>query len=51
MIRAMEAAREMGILTVGLLGGAGEPALAQCDHVLLVPDTARDLPSWAKARA
>ena len=29
----------MGIVTVGLLGGAGEPALGQCDHVLLVPDS------------
>ena len=34
-----EAAREMGIVTVGLLGGAGEPARGLCDHVLLVPDT------------
>ena len=33
-----EAAREMGIVTVGLLGGAGEPALGLCDHALLVPD-------------
>jgi D-sedoheptulose 7-phosphate isomerase len=29
----------MGIATVGLLGGAGEPALSQCDIALLVPDT------------
>jgi D-sedoheptulose 7-phosphate isomerase len=28
----------MGIATVGLLGGAGEPARSLCDHVLLVPD-------------
>jgi D-sedoheptulose 7-phosphate isomerase len=39
VIRALEAAREMGIVTVGLLGGAGEPALAHCDLTLLVPDT------------
>jgi D-sedoheptulose 7-phosphate isomerase len=39
VIRALEAAREMGIVTVGLLGGAGEPALSQCDLALLVPDT------------
>jgi D-sedoheptulose 7-phosphate isomerase len=39
VIRALAAAREMGIVTVGLLGGAGEPALSQCDHALLVPDT------------
>src|ERR1700710_1855628 len=39
IIRALEAAQEMGIVTVGLLGGAGEPALAQCDLALLVPDS------------
>lgn len=38
VVRALQAAREMGIVTVGLLGGAGEPAMALCDHVLLVPD-------------
>ncbi len=38
VIKALAAAREMGIVTVGLLGGTGEPALAQCDHALLVPD-------------
>jgi D-sedoheptulose 7-phosphate isomerase len=38
VVRALVAAREMGIVTVGVLGGAGEPALAQCDHVLMVPD-------------
>jgi D-sedoheptulose 7-phosphate isomerase len=40
VVRALAAAREMGIVTVGVLGGAGEPALSQCDHVLLVPDDA-----------
>jgi D-sedoheptulose 7-phosphate isomerase len=39
VIRALGAAREMGIVTVGLLGGAGEPALKQCDLALLVPDS------------
>jgi D-sedoheptulose 7-phosphate isomerase len=39
VLRALAAAREMGIVTVGLLGGAGEPALSLCDHALLVPDT------------
>jgi len=39
ILKAMEAAREMGIVTVGLLGGTGEPALSLCDHALLVPDT------------
>jgi D-sedoheptulose 7-phosphate isomerase len=39
VLRALEAAREMGIVTVGLLGGTGMPAAASCDHILLVPDT------------
>ncbi len=39
VLRALAAAREMGIVTVGLLGGTGLPAAADCDHVLLVPDT------------
>ena len=38
VVKALQAAREMGIVTVGLLGGAGEPARALCDHMLLVPD-------------
>jgi len=39
VVRALVAAREMGIVTVGMLGGAGEPALGHCDHALLVPDS------------
>lgn len=39
VIKALAAAREMGIVTVGMLGGAGEPALGLCDLALLVPDT------------
>ena len=39
VILALEAAREMGIVTVGMLGGDGQPAIGHCDHVLLVPDT------------
>jgi D-sedoheptulose 7-phosphate isomerase len=39
VVRALTAAREMGIVTVGFLGGTGEPAIGLCDHVLLVPDT------------
>lgn len=39
VVRALSAAREMGIVTVGLLGGAGDPALSLCDHPLLVPDS------------
>lgn len=38
VVRALQAAREMAIVTVGLLGGAGEPACGLCDHRLLVPD-------------
>jgi len=38
VVRALRAAREMGIVTVGLLSGAGEPAGGLCDHALLVPD-------------
>ncbi|HEX2939634.1 MAG TPA: SIS domain-containing protein [Rhodopila sp.] len=38
VIKALGAAREMGIVTVGLLGGKGEPALSLCDLALLVPD-------------
>lgn len=38
VVRALEAAREMGVVTVGLLGGAGEPCRSLCEHVLLVPD-------------
>jgi D-sedoheptulose 7-phosphate isomerase len=39
VVRALRAAREMGITTIGLLGGAGEPAQGHCDHVLMVPDS------------
>ena len=39
VILALKAAREMGIVTVGFLGGAGEPAISCCDLALLVPDT------------
>lgn len=38
VVRALTAAREMGIVTVGLLGASGQPAMGLCDHVLLVPD-------------
>lgn len=39
VVRALAAAREMRIVTVGLLGGAGEPAIKLCDHALVVPDS------------
>src|ERR1700709_2707318 len=38
ILKALEAAREMGIVTVGMLGGSGEPALTLCDLALVVPD-------------
>jgi D-sedoheptulose 7-phosphate isomerase len=38
VVRALQAGREMGIVTVGLLGGDGEPASGWCDIALLVPD-------------
>jgi len=38
VVNALRAAREMGITTVGLLGGDGGPALPLCDFLLLVPD-------------
>lgn len=38
VLHALQAAREMGIVTVGFLGGDGGPALPLCDFVLLVPD-------------
>lgn len=38
VVRALAAAREMGIVTIGLLGGSGQPAADHCDVVLLVPD-------------
>lgn len=37
VVRALETARGMGIVTVGLLGSDGGPARALCDHPLIVP--------------
>jgi D-sedoheptulose 7-phosphate isomerase len=37
VLRALETARAMGIVTIGLLGGDGGPARALCDHPLIVP--------------
>lgn len=39
VVRALETARGMGVVTVGLLGGDGGPAKALCDHPLIVPST------------
>jgi len=38
VVNALRAGREMGITTVGLLGGDGGQALAVCDFCLVVPD-------------
>jgi D-sedoheptulose 7-phosphate isomerase len=38
VVNALRAAREMGITTVGFLGGDGGQCLAFCDHALIVPD-------------
>src|ERR1043166_3483379 len=37
VIRALQAARKKGMVTVGLLGGDGGPALTECDVALVVP--------------
>ncbi len=38
VIGALKAARDMGVVTVGLLGGDGGAALALCDRAVVVPD-------------
>ncbi len=37
VVRALRAARLGGLRTIGLLGGNGQPALAECDVALVVP--------------
>jgi D-sedoheptulose 7-phosphate isomerase len=39
VVRALRAARGKQMLTVGLLGGEGEPALSECDLAVLVPSS------------
>jgi D-sedoheptulose 7-phosphate isomerase len=39
VIKAMQAARQIGMKTLGLLGGTGGAALAECDLALVVPST------------
>lgn len=39
VVRALRAAREKQMVTVGLLGGDGQPALSECDLALLVPSS------------
>jgi D-sedoheptulose 7-phosphate isomerase len=43
VVGALDAARDLGLVTVALVGGAGSPMEALCDHVLRVegPSTAR----------
>jgi len=38
IVLALKAARAMGVRTVGMLGGDGGAALAECDAAVLVPD-------------
>jgi D-sedoheptulose 7-phosphate isomerase len=38
VIKALKAARGIGIKTIGFLGGDGGAALAECDDALVVPD-------------
>jgi D-sedoheptulose 7-phosphate isomerase len=37
ILRALEAARTQGLVTVGMTGNRGGPMPALCDHVLAVP--------------
>ncbi len=37
LLRAAEAARAMGVLTIGLLGREGGPLLQRCDDAVIVP--------------
>ena len=37
VVRALRAARNMGLVTLGLLGGDGGPARSECDIALVVP--------------
>jgi D-sedoheptulose 7-phosphate isomerase len=39
IVKALQAARRHGMAALGLLGGDGGPALAECDLALVVPST------------
>lgn len=39
IVRALAAARERGLVTIGLLGGDGGPARTHCDYALVVPSS------------
>ncbi len=43
VLRALQAAREKGVVTVGLTGGDGGEMLDRCDHLLLVPSSSTPL--------
>ena len=38
VLRAFDAAQEIGVTTIGLLGGDGGKAKDRCDHAIIVPD-------------
>ena len=42
VIRALDAARKKGIVTLGFLGGDGGPMLECCDIAIVVPSKATD---------
>jgi D-sedoheptulose 7-phosphate isomerase len=39
VVRALRAARETGLITIGLLGGSGGPALAECQLAIVAPSS------------
>jgi len=39
VVRALQAARQKRMITIGLLGGGAEPALSHCDWAVVVPST------------
>jgi len=39
VVRALQAARQKHMITIGLLGGGAEPALSHCDWAVVVPST------------
>ncbi len=41
-LRALDAAREMGVTTIGLLGKSGGPCAERCDHPLVIASEATE---------
>jgi D-sedoheptulose 7-phosphate isomerase len=39
VVRALEKARAMGVITIGLMGTGGDAMAAECDHLVRVPST------------